>query len=465
MNSGQPPKAITRLVPRAGPVDQARLLVAAARYNEALQLLEGVDGIAAAAIRIRALARLGRPDDAVAEFDRSQGQLESGETPRERALFFAYGARVLDKVDQRAAAETAITRARREVSEDPDINVLAEIDYYDALVTSSRDPDFDVAPLLERALGSDSARLRAQALEYQAIHPSFESNRDRQLAIFERALAAIMQSPREDEYLAANLLWNTSNLALETLNREILHKLAHRMLLIRWSDALERHRFLLLRTASLARSLEGDYLQSVALIDEAARSAPIGATRLMAFTDRLQLDIERDGNTVTKDHVATMVRMAETIGSKDRDPLDRSALLHAVEVVAHADTDAALRLMQKYAGMKDAVGHQRFLDRFSLGEEAYAVAIIDMRRGRWRNAALNFSSCFDRYKAVSLRKEATNAALHLLQLGQATEEHRSYLASIALAFPRSPAAVKARELLTENDYAAGARLKAGSLQH
>jgi hypothetical protein len=449
----KPLGGVTRLLPRTGPLEQARLLFGAARYDECLTLLSTVEGLAALALRLRTLARLGRRAEAVELFEAVPDDTVEAATAAERARFFAIAARAFDFESNPVRAKALVNRAQEEARQTTDPELLAEVDLFAALVLGSRDLDERIDVLLEPAASSTSVPVRAQALEWLSIRASQRGDAARHQMLVEEAWTTISADPASDMYMAANVLYNTAIVASDVYDRRVLMELPHRMLFIQWCDALADKRCLLLHLASLAKSFEGDYLQVLALNRLALTEAKARGRQLQMQAHRLLFQADA-GMPINNRDIARLrraIRDTDWSGA----PTDASyAVLSLVELDAARHPLDAERDLEWYMTFNNryAPNQQFALDPLGEAYVTYCGGLVSVGRGRLVEARIQLNRSFEQLSARGHRWRAALCVLRLLEIGAATEAQIHYLVATSTVFPRWWAAVRARELLGEKSF-------------
>jgi hypothetical protein len=418
---------------------------------ECLEQLTQIDGLVPTTLKIRALLRLGQLEQAAKQAGIGEAFLPLADSCDEKALFCCWAARVYDRsgITTRADYFVSASRGYALCSNNPD--VWAQVNYMSALIVSGRDAEVDVDDLLAPALASASHRIRAQALEWKSILQARRGDRAQQAFLSEESWKAISVNPKQDQFLAANSLFNSANLAFELCDRSILSQIAARMSLIDWTDGLALQRFHVMRLAAWGRALDGDHLGAFALWRESTTIAPSAAWKVFAYLDRAYLAREMGEQLFAREELSHALALGETVRWEETTDQERFVLLWLAEGAAFADPIIAQSLLERYMAAKSSLpSHlQLSLDPLAEAPESYTAGVILKATNKEMAATQRFKRAFDLWSAAGYRWRASQAAVRLLEIGEATREQREYLAEHAPLFPNSWIASRARILLND----------------
>lgn len=366
----------------------------AADNDACLAYLAGLDNERPTILRVRALTRLGRLEEA-REAVLEAALADAGELERAE-LNVAYAnvamkLRRADVLDVFGDAESAIaeTGARtlnaelgfirsRHAWADGDLDAAER--YAERSATAGEDDRTSVAHL---------EHVRTFALNLQGLLAQDRERFDLAAARFREALDVYDTAPVADHWIPAYSTANLAILARDFAGATTSADLAKRIDHVRWAPATAAQRFFALHGLGWARAHEGDHLGALRTFHAAADVAPSPALKVMAWVDHANLGRAIGAGLVATESTLYAADGAEAVRWEDVDDMQRLVLLFAAESTASFDAVRARRMLCRYEDTR-------------LAEDAAATGIVGSENVRWR--------CFElRAEAAVLRAEGFTA--------------------------------------------------------
>ncbi|MDP9149758.1 MAG: hypothetical protein M3O36_07460, partial [Myxococcota bacterium] len=345
--------------------------------NEAcLANLAGLDHERPTILRIRALTRLGRLQEA-REVVLEAALADAGEL--ERAEFNVVYANVAMKLRRRDLPDV-FGDAERAIDEIGARTLRAELDFIRARHAWA-EGDLDAAERYAQAgsaVGADDGtavphlqHVRAFAINLRGLLAQERERFDLAAALFREALDAYASAPVPDHWIPA---FSTANLAIlardfpsATSSADLERRIDH----VRWAVGTAMERFRALHGLGWARAHEGDELGALRTFHAAADLASIPPQKVMAWVDHAKLGRTMGAGLVAMESALYAADAAEAVRWDEVDPMERIVLLFVAESTASFDPVRARRLLRRYEATREAA-------------DAATTGIVGSDNVRWR---------------------------------------------------------------------------------
>lgn len=368
-----------------------------------------------ALLRARAMLRIGRPDEAIVELERTfvaaAGGLDTSLTAR-MLLGTAYVRRgeLQRGIDLLLTAQADAARAHPTVRSEIALNLA--LGYYGERALDDADRALD-------AVLPDADIVYARALEYRGWVAVARADYVAATEAFTAALVTLDGCRHHDRFMEAMALEALATLAAERLDADAWAMVERRVARFDWSaSGLSHSRYLVAYHASLmdeARGRVGDALAWTAHADEAA---PTPATRLAAQCRRAEIFRAAGERYAHADLVSRVRVAADAIADESVGGHERNAFLAlATELAASGDVLRASAVLKRHrrlrgpSAMSSLMNDPRDEAAIADAESVVAHAAGDLIQARERA-----QRAFELYRRIGYERRALVAATRLHEL-------------------------------------------------
>ena len=419
--------AVTRLRPKRADWPSVVALYAKGSYEACLSGSHHARDVRETVLRARALVRLRRFRDALAELDRDvvdEKNAVRGEFASIRSLALAFLGRFDDASDAQRDARAYLFS----------VNVPAlevELHVNEAKLSFMKGDAITARRLAELAVGMkagttesrDSDLLttgiaRAEAGNLLCLIALANGDRPAAVRGFIESLRQLASSPLGDVGLHARILDNLSgniygvDVQLERSSFDLIRQSYET---IDWVDDLATHRYHIVRELGLASALAGDHLSAFREYKTAFNVAPNRQLRLQALLDRVFLGRELHQTLIAHADLLEAQEMAKTIDWSQVEELELFCLPILAALLASIDLASARWALRAYDDRKarSTRTSSLFTDKRFHGDYLTAVAAIARAEQRINDADRALIEAFEIFDNLNIRWRAAQVAFDL----------------------------------------------------
>jgi len=423
-------------------LDRARKAVRSARYDEALETLDGCEDwpehVRDEAIVLKADA-LGRRD-AVSAIEWLSCVADAVTTPAGRFAYELASGKAFANVRSLDSAEVSYAAAERLVSADPNGHLtLAYHRSRLAWIKGAYDPDADD---VAASVTHPDPSVAMAALTTRAWHHGSLGNLPAQIADFRLALALLdLETDAPFDVSVASITCHSlARVAFEIADAGAMADARERFSQIAWTDGVAVDRFQTLRAFGWDSFMRGRPGPAQWSFKDAGNCAPSTPWSVMAHLDRAFVARIARNEAWALEEIAEADRLGHTIRWESTFGEERLALLTLAVLIAPSNAARAQRYASTYSSFGTEAVHPTLAingDRRARAFARYAQGRIDQVLGR-DNAAVRALS--DAYGIFVDVRYAYQAAMAATALGEVTGEPswREKALVHASAYPSCP---------------------------
>ena len=448
------PGSVSQIRPLRGSFAEALDAFRTARLRSCLALLGTSVSAAVAALRARALLRLGSPRDA---FAASTG-VTAGD-PRERGELALLAGVASSRLGERERADDFLTEARVFGISSMDVSLEAEVEFYaaltafgdgaveDARAACRRGLDAGHASTIEAARTSSVplAHVVSRIRELLGLLDAAEGRYRDQLAHARAALDTLATCPIGDVYQEAFALKNLATLARDFDLDDEARRLAERVADLAWTSDISRVEFTTVESLAWCSSLRGDTVDALRLLRRAASVATTDPERINVSVDRAIVARGYGHGPMVAEELEHALALSSAYDWNHAPGDSRLYLLPLVQNVAAIDVVRARETLNRYTAIRNAMD-ATFAARVEVrvrAEEAYTHGIVLRAEGRTAASVERLHFAFATWSDIGYAWRAARAALELAEL-QAGDIFRSAVRRELSMRPASVFAARAR---------------------
>jgi DNA-binding CsgD family transcriptional regulator len=423
-------------------LERARAVMRAARYDEALDILDGCEDwpehVRDEAIVVKAEV-LGRRD-AIAAIEWLSGVGDAVTTPGGRFAYELASGKAFANVRSIDSAESCYAAAERLAAADP--NGRLSLAYHRsrlAWIKREYDPNADD---VAASVTHPDLNIAMAALTTRGWHHGSLGNLPAQIADFRLALALLDLETDEalDVSVASITCHSLARVAFEIADTAAMADARERYNQIAWTDGVAVDRFQTLRSFGWDSFMRGRPGPAQWSFKDARSCAPSTAWSVMAHLDRAFVARIAGNEPWALEEIAEADRLGHTIRWESTFGEERLALLTLAVLVAPSNAGRAQRYASTYSSLGTEAVHPTLAingDRRGRAFERYAQGRIDQVLGR-DNAAIR--ALTDAYGIFVDIRYAYQAAMTATALAEVTGEPSWREKSLvhASAYPSCP---------------------------
>jgi tetratricopeptide (TPR) repeat protein len=437
---------VVRFQPRHQPFEVAVDEFRSGRFDACLTGLHGHTGVASAALRARALMRLGEPAAALDSLDLPLDQLEH----HDRAEVLMLRGVALTRLKRDDDAVEAFETGRVYMYSAASSALEAEFGAWETSrsfalgnfdeAESAAERVRDIQPYYERTSSHfmPLCHSHARAYEYLGAVAATREKYTLQAALLRASLSDLSHPEARDVWYEANLLANLSFFVREFDSPEEATFVRARSLEMDWVPELAPQRFQILQSLGWCNALRGDHIGAFRDLRAAAELAPIMPQKIMATLDRAYLARELHQGLIASEELEYAESLAAGVDWNAVPGEHTRALLQLSEALATTSPGRARAFFERYRALKAKMPPHylaRF-DRRARAEELVADASIARAEANVARASALFLEAFQTWDALGYRWRAALAACELGELG-AGEKFVAYAEREAALRPQS----------------------------
>jgi len=424
-----------------------------ARYVAAVELLVLETSVEAALLRIRALYRLGRLEDAATVLMRvdARRDLDEREQAEAALVSFIRHARSLD----RRTFDHDRSRAKSMVERLGVVDLESEFWATDATIAYASndlercersawsaihcDLTFGATPTSSPLSVVPISNSKARALQVLAVTRSSQGRFHEQLRYLREAVVTLKRAPQADLYLLAFCYMNLSFIARDfgALDDIVELELVDTAV---WPPSLHWPALEIERSCSWLYALAGDAARAVGNFERLARKRERTSTRdgfwLATVADAM---IVGDASGVLLDEATDQSEAVAVAEAFDwhAHPEQRFALTLFARALAPRDPDRAARLIAVDERLGETGHSLANSDRRSVADRAFRIGIVHASNGRRAKAYESIVQAYAIWFEYGQRWQAVDAALEIVETGYDDGSFARYAKRESKAYPNS----------------------------
>jgi tetratricopeptide (TPR) repeat protein len=389
----------------------------------------------------KALARLGRPHEALAQL-RSVAAAP-GCTPDVALQALLQQSVVEIVLGNEDRALECIETAEREISERSCPRFTSHAALFRALLSWARRDLSATEAYARSAMSASQPETRALAGQFLGFVAASRGRYMEQIALLENALAELDTLPARDLWVEVSILENISGIVSGLYLPAVARRMSDRAEAIEWPDEMQMQHHHVMRSLAYSRSLGSDPFLPFEYLDKAAALAPSAVWRLVSRLDRIFLVQEMSGDRIVRDFdIAAEIERAEeiaaTIDWKGAEGEQRIGLLLLADILAVRRPDDAahyLALCRTLQGPMSPLLMAKSDARWIASENFIEGVIIAKNGERDRGIEL-IRQAFAFWNNVGYSSNATRAAIKLYEL-TGEERHIEWAFKESRRYPSS----------------------------
>jgi DNA-binding CsgD family transcriptional regulator len=429
----------------ASSLQRARRAVRAARYDAALDLLQGCEEwpehTRDAAIALKAEA-LGRRDP-VAAVEWLSGVGEAIATPAGRFAYELEFGRAFANVRDLESARAHLALAQTLAGTVPDGPPL--LAYHRSRVAWLAQEFDPAAADVVAAMTHPDPNVAMAALVMRGWHHAGLGDLRSQIADFRLALAMLDRKVDEplDTYVTALTVHALARVAFETADAAAMADARERYELVAWTDDVQSDRFKTLRAFGWDAFMRGRPGPAQWSFKDALAYAPSTAWKVMARLDRAFVARIAGNEPWALEEIAEADHLGYSVRWESTNNEERVALLTLATLIAPTNASRA----QRYASTLSSLGTESMNPTLALAngdpraraDARYAQGQIDAVLGHAAAAERAFRDAYDIFVSLGYACRASMTAIALAEItGEASWREKA--AHHASAYPNSPLA-------------------------
>lgn len=407
---------VVRLAPRKAPYEDAVDAYLAGRSNTCLNLLHGHDSSSAALLRVRALLRTGRVDDAVVELGENVPRF--GDHAASAAHQFLLGT-ALARRGEFETAHDALANAESYAKSTGDRELIAEAAYYRALTAFTRGDLALTEDIVSETLDEQGGSAHVRLLDLLGLVAGLNGDIERQITMQVAANQHAASIADRDAYIEAAALNNLSIPVAETNPPEIAAFVRDRANAIAWNDELRPMHFHVTHHLAWLEALAGNHLSAYRHFRSAIKLGPTTARRAEAVAGLGYLAREMGEAINAAECIAEAEELAGQVDWSASDNDERLVLLQLATLVAPADPVRAAQHIDRYKAISKAMSRMHVTahgDPLGRAKEAHAFGLVAKAQYGVTFAVPLLHEAFGLFRSVSSNWRAAAVALDLYEL-------------------------------------------------
>lgn len=433
----------------------ARITFRSARYDTALEILEGCEDwpsqLAEAAIALKGEVLNRRDPLAAIEYLSRVQDIPS--TPDGRFACALEFAKAHAAVRDFSAAESRYADARALAASVP--HGPATMAYHDVRMRFLRRDCDPTAPECDLAVAHPDPNVACSAYSFRAWMHAYNGNFAAHISDLRRSVAYATMATGEpiDVYVLAASTYALAQASFETADDAGIAAARAASEAILWTPDVQSDQFATVRAFGLDHFMRGRAAHAQWTFNDARALAPSTVYRIVTHLDRAFVARVARNEFWAMEELAHADRLAHDVPWDATVGEERQVLV--LLAVLHAPLDAVRA--QRYAAMYSRIGTESANPRIAiygyrpvLGHAKYAQGRIDQTLGRREAAERSLREAYEIFDEASWHYRAATAAAALAEV---TGEERWATASVAHAsrYPDSPLATLANDAVARED--------------
>jgi tetratricopeptide (TPR) repeat protein len=420
---------VTRLKPRQGSFEKALDAYGSGDFSLCVEFLTESVSVESAALRARALVRLGDASTAVESLD----ALELSDVRHEIAAeILAVKFSALNVLNRPSDSSAVAVEARARCFSSGLVEIEGELLLGSALA-SLRDGEIDAAESAASAIlnldrkspswvTSQTYRYslgfwRARACDVLGVIENLRGNYVGQASWTRRAFEEFDKSGVRDDFALVLLLANYADAAVSLGSKEIIDFIVHRSSSISWNSHLVAHEYRVFSLLAEAASSIGDQIGAIRYYRRCLDCAPSTALQIRAGVERATLLHAVGESFSAREEIDHVLRLSHNFNWESANVLEHRQLVFLAAQVAKFDGPQSLAMLSRYDALETNfnLGVTPKDDRFR-GDESVARAAIFAANGSQDRAIMLLIDALETFTAAKLGSRAASAAAELALL-------------------------------------------------
>ncbi len=424
---------VVQLKRRSIPIAEAIRAYRSACYDDCLSALYENSSTQAQSLRIRALTRLGRMQDAL---DECPKHLDEHLSSVERGELHLLKVAALLRLGRLEEVEAELLEARVAAFSSCSPALEADYEFTEAVLCHSRRDLAGAAAGVDRALSVVSETpawlvtdapyffslglVRARACDLRGLVVRAKEGLHAQLHWSRMALHEFDTDPREDDWVGSWFLSNFALLTVDAGDPGILEELCQRVATAQWAKGTQLQQFNVVRSVGWLRALAGDHLGAFREFRTSSELAPSRAWKLHSILDRSFLARELGQEMFAEEELNYAIELSDELdleASRDFAP-PFSALVKLAELAAARDASKGRAILDRYRAARSKCPPILFdgTDRAWQATELMAEASVARAEGREQLAIDLYVNALDAFDKLGSTWRAALAALELAEM-------------------------------------------------
>ncbi len=407
---------VVRLAPRKAPYEDAVDAYLAGQPKVCLNLLHGHDSASAALLRVRALLRAVRVDEAVVELGQCVPRF--GDHAASATHQFLLGTALARRGEYDNAHE-ALANAQSYAVSTSDRELITEAAYYRALTAFMCGNFTQAEDIASETLDEQGGSAHSRLLELLGLVAGLRGDVERQIMMLLAANEHLMRLSSRDVWLEANMLNNLAIPVAESNPPKIADFVRDRARAIEWNDELRPMRFHVTHHLAWLEALAGNHLAAYRHFRSAIKLGPTTARRAEAVAGLGYLAREMGEAINAAECIAETEELVGQVDWSASDNDERLALLQVATLVAPADPVRAAQHIDRYKAIPKAMSRVYATahgDPLGRAKEAHAFGLVAKAQFGAAFALPLLHEAFGLFRSVSSNWRAAVVALDLYEL-------------------------------------------------
>jgi len=336
---------VVRLAPRKAPYEDAVDAYLAGQPKACLNLLHGHDSASASLLRVRALLRAVRVDEAIVELGQCVPRF--GDHVASATHQFLLGTALARRGEYDNAHE-ALANAQSYAVSTSDRELITEAAYYRALTAFMSGDLAQTEDIASETLDDQGGSAHARLLELLGLVAGLRGDVERQIMMLLAANEHLMRLSARDVWLEASMINNLAIPVAEANPPKIAAFVRDRASAIEWNDELRPVRFHVTHRMAWLDALAGNHLAAYRNFRAAVRLGPETAHRALAFVGLGYLAREMGEAINAAECIAEAEDLVREFDWSTADEVERLVLLHLATLVAPSDPVRAAQHIDRY---------------------------------------------------------------------------------------------------------------------
>jgi len=407
---------VVRLAPRKAPYEDAVGAYLAGQPKACLNLLHGHDSATASLLRVRALLRTVRVDEAIEELGQCVPRF--GDHAASATHQFLLGTALARRGEYDNAHE-ALANAQSYALSTSDRELITEAAYYRALTAFMRGDLAQTEDIASETLDDQGGSAHARLLDLLGLVAGLNGDIERQITMHLAASQHAATIADRDVYFEANILNNLAIPVAETNPPEIAAFVRDRASVIAWNDELRPMHFHVTHHLAWLEALAGNHLSAYRHFRSAIKLGPTTARRAEAVAGLGYLAREMGEAINAAECIAEAEELVGQVDWSASDNDDRLVLLQLATLVAPSDPERAAQHIDRYKAISKAMSRMHVTahgDPLGRAKEAHAFGLVAKAQYGVTFAVPLLHEAFGLFRSVSSNWRAAAVALDLYEL-------------------------------------------------